>query len=312
MGKLDGKVALVVGAGPNNGGTTAHFMAREGAKVVVNDIVPEAAEETAEFLRSRGYDAIAIPADASVEDEVRDLVKQAEDHYGKIDILFNLAGQQFRWAVWNVNLADWERQLRTFLTSGMLTTKHVARSMIAKKVRGSIIHVISDAGLRGEPGNSGYSAAKAGLLRFCEASAMDLAQFGIRVNSLAPCAMEQNMYRAFGAAGRQVRNRLAVTRLDTIQSIPLGRYCRSSDLASAAVFLASDDASFITAVNIPLDGGMLRAYAPYRPWAHLDLTQDKYRTLVTQQQYGEPDLPPFPVQDWEQTLDFVPPDISNV
>ena len=65
-------------------------------------------------------------------------------------------------------------------------------------------------------------------------------------------------------------------------------------------------------MNIPLDGGMLRAYAPYRPWAHLDLTQDKYREMVTQQRYGEPDLPPFPVQDWEQTLDFVPPDLSNV
>jgi NAD(P)-dependent dehydrogenase (short-subunit alcohol dehydrogenase family) len=287
-------------------------MAREGAKIAVNDIVPQVAEETAQFLKSRGYDAIAIAGNASVEDDVKKLINQAEDHYGKIDILFNLAGQQFRWAVWDINLPDWDRQLRTYLTSGMLTTKYAARSMISKKVRGSIIHVISDAGLRGEPGNSGYSAAKAGLLRFSEAAAMDLAQFGIRVNSLSPCAMEHNMFRAFGAAGRQVRNRLQVTRLDTLQSIPLGRYCRSSDLAAAAVFLASDDASFITAVNIPLDGGMLRAYAPYRPWAHLDLTQDKYRTLVTPQKYGEPASAPFPVQDWEQTLDFVPPDISNV
>jgi len=163
---------LIFGAGPNNGGTIAHFMAREGAKVAVCDIVPAAADETAAFLNERGYDAISIPGDASEEEEVKRTVAAAVDHYGYIDTMVNLAGRQFRWPVTEINLFDWNRQLKTYLTAGMLTTKHAARAMLEKGKKGSMIHLISTAGHYGEAGNSGYSASKAGLMMFARAAAM--------------------------------------------------------------------------------------------------------------------------------------------
>ena len=101
MGRLDGKVALVVGASPNNGGTTAHFMAREGAQIAASDLIPEACEETAEFIRSQGYDAIGLAGDASDVDSVQEVVNQTVEHFGKIDILVNMAGKQYRWPVWD-------------------------------------------------------------------------------------------------------------------------------------------------------------------------------------------------------------------
>ncbi len=86
MGRLDGKVALIVGASPNNGGTTAHFMAREGATIIANDLVPEAGEETANFIRSRGYEAIAFAGDASDPEQVQSVVNQAVEHYGEAHV----------------------------------------------------------------------------------------------------------------------------------------------------------------------------------------------------------------------------------
>ena len=127
-----------------------------------------------------------MPGDASDPEQVQSVVNQAVEHFGKIDILVNMAGRQYRWAVWDVNIHDWERQLKGYLTGGMLTTKYVSRVMMDKGIRGSIIHIVSDAGHQGEAGNSGYSAAKGGLLNFCRAAAMDLAHLGIRVNTISP------------------------------------------------------------------------------------------------------------------------------
>src|SRR5690242_8489184 len=122
MGRLDGKVALIFGASPNNGGTISHFMAREGARIAASDIVPEVAEETAEFLRSRGYDALAVPGDASQKEQAEDVVARTVERFGGLDCVVNLAGRQYRWPVTEVNLYDWNRQLAGFITGGMLTT----------------------------------------------------------------------------------------------------------------------------------------------------------------------------------------------
>ena len=285
MGRLDGKVALICGASPNNGGTIAHFMAKEGAKIVANDIVPQVAEETAEFLRSRGYEAIAVPGDASDMGEIQAIIQRTVDEFGYIDTVVNLAGRQFRWPVTEVNIYDWDRQIKGFLTGGMLTTKYAARAMIEQGRKGCILHIISSAGHYGEPGNSGYSATKAGLLNFARAAAVELAYAGIRVNTITPYFMEHNLFR-FGGGSYRLRH--TATADDFLKSIPMGRFPRASDLAKAAVFLASDDAEFITGIDIPVDGGVRAKYPPWIPGEYTNASVEEYLKHVKPERYGEP------------------------
>jgi NAD(P)-dependent dehydrogenase (short-subunit alcohol dehydrogenase family) len=286
VGRLDGKVAVIFGAGPNNGGTIAHFMAREGAHIAVSDLLPEVAEETAGFLRARGYDALALPGDASEQCDVQAIVQQAVEHFGHVDTMVNLAGRQFRWPVTDVNIHDWTRELNTFVTAGMLTTKHTARAMIDKGRKGCLIHILSSAGHYGEPGNSGYSAAKAALLNFARAAAMELAHLGIRVNTITPYYMEHNLWRWGG--GNNFRLRHTTTAEDFLRAVPMGRFPRASDLAHAAVFLASEEAEFITGADIPVDGGVRAKYPPWIPGAYAERTIARYVEDNRPQRYGEP------------------------
>jgi NAD(P)-dependent dehydrogenase (short-subunit alcohol dehydrogenase family) len=279
---------LICGASPNNGGTIAHFMAKEGAKIAANDLVPAVAEETAAFLQSRGYEAQAVPGDASNEEEAEAVVRRTVEAFGQLDILVSMVGKQQRWHVLDIDTGEWSRQLASYLTGGMLMTRYVARAMVAQGRAGSIIHVISDAGHQGEPGNSGYSAAKAGLLNFARAAAMDLAHYGIRVNTISPTFMEHNIWR-FGPDGwKQPPSRYRPTADDFLQGIPLGRFCRATDLAYTAVFLASDEASFLTGVDIPLDGGARAKYWPWQPGALDGVTAEEYARSVKLTRYGEP------------------------
>lgn len=286
MGLLDGKVAIIFGASANNGGTSAHFMAREGAKIIAIDIVPEATQETVDFLHSRGYDAIGITGDGTNSDFVKSAVQQGADHYGQIDISLNMVGRQFRWPVWEINEYDWKREIDGYLTGGMLVTKYVSRHMIEKGVKGSIIHICTDAALQGEQGNSGYSAAKAGLLNFARAAAMDLSYYGIRVNTISPTYIEHNMWRFGGPGGG--RSRYGLTPNDFLRGIPLARFCRASDVANTAIYLGSDLSSFVTAVDIPLDGGAGRKYWPWTPGAATGLTAEEYYATTPRTRFGEP------------------------
>jgi NAD(P)-dependent dehydrogenase (short-subunit alcohol dehydrogenase family) len=287
MGRLAGKVALVCGTSPNNGGTIAHFMAKEGARIAANDIIPEVAEETAEFLRSRDYEAVAVPGDASDQDQIQEIVQRTVSEFGHIDTVVNLAGRQFRWPVTDINLYDWNRQIQGFLTGGMLTTKYAARAMIDQGRKGCILHIISSAGHYGEPGNSGYSAAKAGLLNFARAAAVELAHCGIRVNTVTPYFMEHNLFR-WGGGGSRFRLRNTSTPDDFLKSIPMGRFPRAADLAYAAIFLASDEAEFITGIDIPVDGGVRAKYPPWVPGEYSNASVEEYLKHNRPQRYGEP------------------------
>jgi len=287
MGRLDGKVALIFGCSPNNGGTIAHFMAREGATIVANDIVPETAQQTTAWLQGRGYEALAVPGDASQKDEAESIVQKAVEHYGRINTVVNLAGRQFRWPVTEINLHDWNRQLETFITGGMLTTKYGSRAMIKTGSKGCcIMHIVSSAGHYGEAGNSGYSAAKAGLMNFAKGAAMDLAHEGIRVNTITPYYMEHNLWR-FGTPS-SFRSRYTATAEDFLRSIPMGRFPRATDLAYAAIFLASDEASFITGIDIPVDGGVRAKYPPWQPGHYTNASIEEYMLANPPQRYGEP------------------------
>src|SRR5262245_113307 len=179
MKRLDGKVAIMFGAGPNIGGPIAHCLAREGARVVVADIDAKAAVATAEFLRARGYNAVPMTGDATVEGDVAHVVAETVRHFGQLDCIVNMAGKVHWSSVLDMRLDDWREAVLSFPTAGMLTTKHAANAMIVTKRRGSIIHLLSTAAHFGQPAGAAYCAAKAALLNLARCAAMDLAPEGI-------------------------------------------------------------------------------------------------------------------------------------
>jgi NAD(P)-dependent dehydrogenase (short-subunit alcohol dehydrogenase family) len=292
MNRLDGKVAIVFGAGPNIGGTIAHFLAREGARVAIADIDGAVANETAKFLGGRGYDALPLAGSAVREDDVARIVGETVDHFGRLDCVVNTAGKVHWSSVLDMELADWNEAVLSFPTAGLLTTKHAARAMIAAGAHGSIIHLLSTAAHFGQPAGAAYCAAKAALLNLARCAAMDLAHHQIRVNTITPCAMEHQLWthmREEIAEEKFVlrKNRPHYSRDAFLKSIPLERFPRASDLAWAAVFLASDEASFLTGVDIPVDGGLRFKYPAWRPGEETGVNIGDYVRSIRRTEYGE-------------------------
>lgn len=289
MGRLQDRVALVFGGSPHIAGTCAHGFAKEGAKVAICDYKQEVADRAVAYLTGKGYDAFAITGDPTEETQARDIVAKALAHYGSVDIMFNQVGNQYRHSVMNFNLHDWNKQIKGYLTGGMLTTKYTARAMVDNGVRGSIIHIVSDAGHQGEPGNSGYSAAKAGLLNYCRAAAMELAEFGIRVNTISPTFMD-HLFWQYPAKmlNPRIRGPHNMSADDFLQGIPLGRFCNARDIANTAVFLASDESTFITATDIPLDGGARGKYWPWQPGKHSGVNTEQILESLQPHRFGDP------------------------
>lgn len=288
MGKLDDRVALITAVGPNNGGTIAAKMAEEGAKIVCNDIIPMRTEETVAHLRSKGWEAIGLTGDAADESHVKAMVKAGVDAYGHIDTLVNLAGRQHPGGVLDFNLDNWNREMATFLTGAAMCMKEVANLMVSQGRRGAIINIVSIDAYEGHATRLGYSTVKAGLLNMTRAAAADLAHLGIRVNSISPGWMEHNLWRRRPPQEPPPRDRFNVTSQDGLDSIPMGRFIRSSDLAPVAVFLASDDASIMTGVDIPVDGGATSSFHQWVPGRYTQVSVDEYiKTKALYQRYGE-------------------------
>jgi NAD(P)-dependent dehydrogenase (short-subunit alcohol dehydrogenase family) len=292
-GRLDGKVAIVFGAGPNIGGTIAHFLAREGARVAVTDIDEKTAARTAEFITGRGYEAFPLAGNAFEEADVARMVEAAVKHYGAIDCVMNMAGRVHWSSVLDMKVEDWREAVLSFPTAGMLTTKHAAKAMIAGGRGGSIIHLLSTAAHFGQPAGAAYCAAKAALLNLARCAAMDLAPHGIRVNTITPCAMEHQLWTHMREEIEDEKfvlrkDRPHYSRDDFLKSIPLGRFPRASDLAWAAVFLASDESGFLTGIDIPVDGGLRFKYPAWRPGDQTGATIADYVRSIERTEYGEP------------------------
>ena len=292
MNRLQGKVAIVFGAGPNIGGTIAHFFAREGARIAISDVNAEVARATTDFLASRGYQAIALCGNAVIEPEVERIVSETVRHFDRLDIVVNMAGK-VHWApITEMDARDWQEALLSFPTAGMFTTKHAAKAMIAGGFRGSIIHLLSTAAHFGEASGAAYTAAKAALLNLSRSAAMDLAHEGIRVNTITPCAMEHQLWtnmreEIFDPHFEAPRRRSFYSRDDYLKMIPLERFPRAADLAWAAVFLASDEAGFITGADLPVDGGLRFKYPTWRPGDHTGVNIRDYARSIDRTEYGE-------------------------
>lgn len=270
--KLDGKIALITGAAPNINAGIAYGLADEGARLVCVDVNPDFANECAEGIKKRGGDAIGVVCDVTKEDQVKAAIEQARQHFGGIDILINGAMIQIRKGVLDLTIEEFRRQIDISLGGAFLFTQHVARLMIQQQRRGNIINIVSTEGHQGNPGNIGYGTAKSGLLNFTRSVAMELAEYGIRVNSLTPTGTDptEGIERAaewgvqWGQPGGNTRPG-EMTAGDA--GIPLRKRPSPRHYARAAVFLASDDAEMITGFDLRVDGGTIARYWRWNPGA---------------------------------------------
>ena len=272
--RLNGKVALVTGSGPNINAGIAYGLADEGAKLVCVDLRADYAESCARAVRERGGEAIAVVGDVTREDLAQSAVAQGEVAFGPIDILINGAALQVRKGLLEVSLDEFRQQLDVILSGALLFTRCVAQSMINHGRRGSIINIGSTEGHQGNLGNIAYGTAKAGLMNFTRAAAMELAEFGIRVNSLSPTGTDPTegleraaAWRVAWEPGLKQAPRPDVSQAD--QGVPLGRRPSPRHYARAAVFLASDDAEMITGIDLRVDAGTVSRYWRWNPGARI-------------------------------------------
>src|SRR5512132_124121 len=247
--RLRGKVAIVTGAGSRgpgvgNGKAAATLFAREGARVLCVDLVKERAEETVALIRGDGGEAIAHAADVTRTPECEAMVAAALDHWGGLDILHNNVGIESRHAVMDTTEEEWDRVMQVDLKTMFLATK-AAVPALAARGGGAITCVSSVAAIRGH-GRTAYAAAKAGVLGFVVSVAAQLGKHGIRVNAIAPGQVWTPMVESLGPEARERRRKASV----------LGTEGTAWDVGWAAVYLASDEARWITGHTLVVDGGV--------------------------------------------------------
>lgn len=265
--KLSGKVALITGTSPNIGGGIAEGLADQGAKIVCVDVVPDNAHQCAAAITQRGGHAIGVVCNVTDEDQVKATVARAHDAFGGIDLLVNSAVIFNQKGVLDMSLDEWTRQTSIILTGTFLFTKYVARLMIDQQRKGNIINIISTAGHQGQPRNVGYCTGKSGLLNFTRSVAMELVDYGIRVNSLTPTATDprEGMERAERWGRGPGDPRLTQMFEPFRKGAPMRKLPSPKDYAKAIAFLASDDAEMITGMDLRVDAGTVARYWAWTP-----------------------------------------------
>ena len=251
MGRLDGKVAIVTGGASGMGKTTAVLFAKEGAKVVVADCIVEGGEETVSNIRNSGGEAIFVKTDVSKEPEVKSMVKMAIDTYGKLDILFNCAGILEREDVPlnEVKAEDFDRVIAVNLRGVFLGMKYAIPEMI-KNGGGSIINQGSISEVRGVPCAASYAASKGGIASMSRAAAADYIKHNIRVNWTLPGLIATPMITRDAFHGDME----ALEQLRRAQ--PMERFAEEEEVANLVLFLASDEAPYMTGTGVKIDGGL--------------------------------------------------------
>ena len=256
--RFEGKVALLTGSASSLkgermgfGGCTAWKMLEEGAKVVITDIQDDKGNVSVEQMRSEGHDAMYAHLDVLDEANWADVVDRIVVGYGRLDILVNLAGAQDRGTLYEVDVDEWRKVMEISTTGILLGTRAVIPPM-TETGGGAIVNLSSMAGkFAGEYG-SAYAMSRAGMLHFTRASAIQLAKFGIRCNSVLPgwvhTPFTEHIYEV--DSERDWRS----------ERVPLGRWGEPEEIANAVCFLASDEASYITGSELLVDGGVTAGF----------------------------------------------------
>lgn len=245
--KLEGKKALVTGASRGIGRAIALALAAEGADIAVNYAGNQAAAEAVSAeIEAMGRKAIIIQADISSNEAATAMVEQVAKEFGRVDILVNNAGITRDGLLMRMKEADWDAVLTTNLKGVFNCTKAAIKYMMKQKA-GHIVNISSVVGVNGNAGQANYAAAKAGVIGFTKATAKELAARGITVNAVAPGFIQTDM--------TAVLNEKQVEAMQA--TIPLKRLGEPEDIAKAVVFLASDDANYITGQTLNVDGGMV-------------------------------------------------------
>ncbi len=242
-----GKIVLVTGAQQGIGRAMAVEFASAGADVAINWLDDEdAAERVADEVRSRGRRAILVKADIARIEEVQSMLAAVEQELGPVDILVNNAGVFPRVPFLEMTESDWDYVLEVNLKGSCFCAQAVARTMVAAGRPGVIINLTSGAAYRSSPRGVHYVASKGGVLSMTRAMALELAPYRIRVNAIAPGLTDTAQPR-YGSSEAELA--------DTARAIPLGRMARPEEIARAAVFLASDDAGFVTGQTLHVNRG---------------------------------------------------------
>ena len=242
MGRLNGKIAIVTGAGQGIGQAVAEKLAAEGAIVVVTDLDEANAVQTAAALP----DAMAIRADVTDRHGVQAMVDQVMEQFGRVDVLVNNAGWDKASPFIDSDPDDWDRAIAINLY-GVLHTAKAVLPIMAEQGSGAVVNLGSDAGRVGSSGEAVYSAAKGGVIAFTKSLAREMARHQVRVNCVCPGPTDTALFASF--AGPRLREALT-------KAIPFRRLGQPADVAHVVAFLASDEASFVTGQTISVSGGL--------------------------------------------------------
>jgi 3-oxoacyl-[acyl-carrier protein] reductase len=243
--RLDGKVAIVTGASRGIGTAIAHRLASERAKVVITARTADALKGTANAIENAGGTVLAVAGDAGVRNDVEAMFQKVLDTWNTVDILVNNAAWAAPYAHFlEMDQQHWDSVIRSNLTSVYLHCHRAANIMVDNGTHGSIINISSYSAVRSHRIMAAYDASKGGMETLTRSMAIDLAPFGIRVNVVAPGAIQTEAYHPVA------------------DPIPLGRGGTPDEIAAVVAFVASEDASYITGQSICVDGGMLAQLRP--------------------------------------------------